>query len=149
MSTEILLGNNLELPLEENSIDAIISHPPYIAAIPYAEYGSLSLKWMGFDSKELDGKLTGGRRHSKQVVSRFLSDYAKYMVESYRVLKPDHYMFLMVGNPVSHGEYVDLYNITIQFAQAAGFRHISTAIRHGQNRRGNKMGNEYLLFFGK
>ena len=141
MSTEILLGNNLELPLEENSIDAIISHPPYIAAIPYAEYGSLSLKWMGFDSKELDGKLTGGRRHSKQVVSRFLSDYAKYMVESYRVLKPDHYMFLMVGNPV--------YNITIQFAQAAGFRHISTAIRHGQNRRGNKMGNEYLLFFGK
>lgn len=149
ISTDILFGNNLALPLAGDSIDAIISHPPYIAAIPYAEYGSLSLTWMGFDCKELDGELTGGRRHSKQVVSRFMSDYAAYMIESYRVLKPQHYMFLMVGNPVSHGEYVNLHDVTIQYAQAAGFQHISTAIRHGQNRRGNKMGDEYLLFFKK
>lgn len=149
VSAKVLLGNNLKLPLENESIDAIVSHPPYIAAIPYAEYGSLSLTWMGIDCKELDSELTGGRRHSKQVVSRFMSDYAEYMVESYRVLKPDHYMFLMVGNPVSHGEHVDLLDATVNYAQAAGFRHISTAIRHGQNRRGNKMGDEYLVFFGK
>lgn len=149
ISTKIVLGNNLNLPLDKDSVDAIISHPPYIAAIPYAEYGALSLTWMGFDCKELDAKLTGGRRHSKQVVSRFMRDYAYYMAESYRVLKPDRSMFLMVGNPVLHGEYIDLHNITIQFAQAAGFRHISTTVRHGQNRRGNKMGDEYLLFFRK
>jgi len=146
---EVLLGNNLALPLKGASIDAIISHPPYIAAIPYAEYGSLSLTWLGYDCKKLDSQLTGGRRHSKQVVSRFMGDFADYMLESYRVLKPEHYMFLMVGNPVSHGEYIDLHDITIQYAQDAGFRHVSTAIRHGQNRRGNKMGDEYLLFFKK
>lgn len=149
ISTKIVLGNNLNLPLDKDSVDAIISHPPYIAAIPYAEYGALSLTWMGFDCKELDAKLTGGRRHSKRVVSRFMSDYASYMAESYRVLKPDCSMFLMVGNPVSHGEYIDLHDVTIQYAQTAGFRHISTTVRHGQNRRGNKMGDEYLLFFKK
>ena len=146
---DILLGNNLQLPLHDESVDAIITHPPYIAAIPYAEYGSLSLTWLGFDCKELDSELTGGRRHSKQVVSRFMNDYAGFMVESHRVVKHGHCMFLMVGNPVSHGEQIDLHNLTIQYAEAAGFHLITTAIRHGENRRGNKMGDEYLLFFRK
>lgn len=148
-STMVVLHNNLELPIESNSIDAIISHPPYIAAVPYAEYGSLSLEWFGHNCKELDGKLTGGKRHSKKVVSRFSEDYEKYFVESYRVLKRNHYMFLMVGNPVSHGEKIELDKMTTQFAEKAGFTHITTTIRHGQNRRGNKMGDEYLLFYKK
>ena len=148
-NTTILQGNNLALPLENESVDAIVSHPPYIAAIPYAEYGSLSLTWLGYDCKELDSELTGGKRHSTQVVSRFEQDYKKYFVESHRVLKPDHYMFLMVGNPVAHGEKINLCDLTIQYAESAGFIHVITALRHGMNRRGNKMGDEYLIFFQK
>jgi site-specific DNA-methyltransferase (cytosine-N4-specific) len=148
-STNILQGNNLDLPFENETFDAIVSHPPYIAAIPYAEYGSLSLTWFGYDCKELDSKLTGGKRHSTKVVSRFEEDYRKYFFESYRVLKPDHYMFLLVGNPVAHGEKINLCDMTIQYAESAGFRHVVTAIRHGMNRRGNKMGDEYLVFLQK
>lgn len=150
-STEIniLMQNNLSLCLADNSVDAIITHPPYIAAVPYAEYGCLSLNWLGYDSKELDIQLTGGKRHSKKVVSRFEDDYEKYFVESLRVLKPNGYMFLMVGNPTANGERVDLNQMTVELAEKAGFKHISTAIRQGQNRRGNKMGEEYLIFIQK
>lgn len=148
-SVEMYLQSNLSLQIEASTVDAIISHPPYIAAIPYAEYGSLSLTWFGYDCKELDGELTGGKRHSSKVVSRFIDDYKKYFVESYRVLKPEKYMFLMVGNPVAHGEKIDLNQLTVDFAEQAGFQHITTAIRHGQNRRGNKMGDEYLIFCQK
>lgn len=148
-STEICLHNNLTLQLEAESIDAIISHPPYIAAIPYAEYGLLSLTWLGYDYKKLDAELTGGKRQSTRVVSRFIEDYRKYFIESYRVLKPEKYMFLMVGNPVVHGEKIDLEQLTVNFARQAGFEHIDTTIRHGQNRRGNRMGDEYLIFFQK
>ena len=147
--TTILQGNNLELPIDTESVDAIITHPPYIAAIPYAEYGSLSLTWLGYDCKKLDSILTGGRRHSSKVVPRFEKDYKQYFVESYRVLKQDRYMFLMVGNPVAHGEKINLHDLTVQYAADAGFSHLSTAIRHGMNRRGNKMGDEYLMFFQK
>lgn len=147
--TKILQGNNLYLPIEAETIDAIISHPPYIAAIPYAEYGVLSLSWLGYDCKDLDSKLTGGKRHSSQVVTRFEGDYKQYFIESYRVLKPKHYMFLMVGNPVSQGEKINLCDMTIQYAESVGFHHVVTAIRHGMNRRGNKMGDEYLIFFQK
>lgn len=55
----------------------------------------------------------------------------------------------MVGNPVSHGKKIPLDQMSIEFAQRAGFKHITTAIRKGQNRRGNKMGEEYLIFFQK
>lgn len=146
---QVLQGNNLDLPLQNESMDAIITHPPYIAAVPYAEYGCLSLNWLGHDSKALDSELTGGKRHSSKVVAKFSSDYEQYFLESYRVLKRDKYMFIMVGNPVSHGQKIPLDQMSIDFAQRAGFRHITTAIRKGQNRRGNKMGEEYLIFFQK
>lgn len=149
VSTTVICHNNLHLPIGADFVDAVISHPPYIAAVPYAEYGSLSLTWLGYDKKKLDGELTGGKRHSANVVLRFCEDYQKYFVECYRVLKKEHYMFLMVGNPVAHGKKVDLSQLTEMYAINAGFKHVYTAIRHGQNRRGNKMGDEYLLFFKK
>lgn len=148
-TANIIMQNNLELSIDTESVDAIISHPPYIAAVPYAEYGSLSLTWLGYDCKELDSELTGGKRHSTRLVSRFSDDYKQYFFESFRVLKPNKYMFLMVGNPTAHGERIDLNEMTETYAKDAGFSHIATAIRHGQNRRGNKMGDEYLLFFQK
>ena len=148
-SVNIIMQNNLNLSISSESVDAIISHPPYIAAVPYAEYGSLSLAWLGFDFKALDAELTGGRRHSTHVVSRFADDYRQYFFESYRVLKPWKYLFLMDGNPTAHGERIPLDKLTATYAEEAGFVHRATAVRHGQNRRGNNMGEEYLLFFQK
>lgn len=149
INNKITLGNNTSLTLEPQSVDAIITHPPYIAAIPYAEYGSLSLEWLGYSSKELDEKLTGGKRHRKDVVDRFVTDYTKMMEESYRVLKKGHFAFFMVGNPTSHGEKIPLDILTKNIAEEAGFKHLVTVTRNGVNRRGNKMGEEYLEFFKK
>ena len=58
-------------------------------------------------------------------------------------------MFIMVGNPVSHGQKIQLDQMSIEYAQRAGFKHIATTIREGKNRRGNKMGEEYLIFLQK
>ena len=145
----IIEGTNLSIPLNDDSIDAIITHPPYIAAIPYAEYGSLSLGWLGYDVKGIDKKLTGSKRQSKDVVERFLANYSAFFIESFRILKKSKYMFIMVGNPTAHGKIVDLEKNSIELASEAGFTHIYTATRKGINRRGNKMGQEYLIFFQK
>lgn len=146
VNVEIRLCNNLHTELDDNSVDAIITHPPYIAAIPYAEYCSLSLHWLGYNERALDKELTGGRRHSKKVVDFFSEDYKRFFDECYRVLKPGKFAFLMVGNPTSNGGVVDLNTMTMNFAKAVGFEHITTAVRKGMNRRGNNMGEEYLIF---
>lgn len=144
-----ILGNNTRMHLEDSSVDAIITHPPYIAAVPYAEYNCLSLEWFGYSSKELDSEITGGKRHRKDVVERFRDDYEKMIAESYRVLKPQKYAFFMVGNPTAGGKKVNLHDMTVEIAKKIGFEYIYTAVRKGMNRRGNNMGEEYLEFFRK
>ena len=137
------------MPLEDCSVDAVISHPPYIGSVPYAEYGLLSLKWLGADPKALDRELTGGRRQSSDVVSRFRDGYGLMLREASRVLRPSRHVFLMVGNPVVKGEKIDLAKMSIELAGANGLRLVASTVRTGGNRRANKMGEEYLLFFQK
>ena len=144
---KVLQADACALPLDRDSIDAVISHPPYVASIPYAEYGVLSLRWLGFDPKQLDRKLTGGRRQSTHVVTRFEAAYAKMLQETARVLKPGGLAFLMVGNPVVRGNIVDLRDVTFRLASRAGLRLAAETERRGINRRANKMGTEHLLFF--
>ena len=142
-------GNATQLPFDSESIDAIVTHPPYIGSIPYAEYGSLSLKWFGYDPKELDKELTGGKRQSADVVERFRVGYHGMLKEAFRVLKKDKFIFLMVGDPVVKGLLIDLAQMTNSFALDVGFKHVVTTTRNGINRRANKMGHETLLFFQK
>ena len=145
----LIHGSATALPVAHDSVDAIITHPPYIGSIPYAEYGALSLQWLGTDPKELDRALTGGRRQSRDVVDRFAHGYSTMLKESARVLKRGRFAFLMVGNPLVKGETVDLASMTRRFAAQAGLELVADTVRRGVNRRANKMGAEHLLFFQK
>ena len=142
-------GTATALRLNDESVDLIVTHPPYIGSIPYAEYGALSLKWLGCDPKALDRDLTGGRRQARDVVERFEAAYGQMLTESHRVLRPGRYAFLMVGNPVVRANVVDLAAMTVRLANAAGFRLAARTERQAINRRANKMGGEHLLFFQK
>jgi len=147
--TRVELADATALPLADCSVDAIVSHPPYIGSIPYAEYGLLSLKWLGADPKDLDQRLTGGRRQSSDVTERFQRDYGRMLSEAARVLKPGRHLFVMLGNPVVKGEKVDLASMTLDLGRELGLELVVRAEREGVNRRANKMGVEHLLFLSK
>lgn len=144
---ELRDARHTELP--DESVDAIVSHPPYIGSIPYAEYGLLSLRWLGVDDKDLDRRLLGGKRQSVDVVERFYRTYADVLKEAHRVLRPGRGMFLMVGDPVVRGVVVDLAAMTRELTGSVGFVEITSTTRRGINRRANKMSHETLLFFEK
>jgi SAM-dependent methyltransferase len=138
-------GTALALPLGDRSVDAVVSHPPYIGSIPYAEYGALSLMWLGADPKMLDRELTGGRRQSADVVERFRDGYRGMLREARRVLRPGRYVFLLVGNPVVKRALVDVAQMTIDLSNEVGLELSARAERRGTNRRANKMGAEHIL----
>lgn len=146
---QVVHGNATALPMADESVDAVISHPPYIGSVPYAEYGALSLRWFGVDSKQLDRELTGGRRQSRDVVERFEYDYRLMLEETMRVLRPGRYVFLMVGNPTVRGKSIDLAEMTLRIAHSIGFELTVRGVRRGTNRRANNMGAEHLLFMRK
>jgi site-specific DNA-methyltransferase (cytosine-N4-specific) len=146
---EVLEGNATSIPIDKCSVDAVVSHPPYIGSIPYAEYGTLSLLWLGIDSRELDARLTGGRRQSADVVQRFRDDYGRMLRETQRILRAGRFAFLMVGSPVVRGEIINLPQMTKTLAAQAGLRLVVETTRKGMNRRANKMGSESILVFEK
>lgn len=147
IDTKVIPGNATSLPVKDDTIDAIVTHPPYIGSVPYAEYGSLSLTWLGYNPKKLDEELTGGKRQSRNVVERFLIEYKKMLTEAYRVLKKGRYMFILIGDPTVRGQAIDLSQITKDLSSKVGFNFVVEKKRNGINRRANKMGPESVLFF--
>jgi DNA modification methylase len=144
-----IYGDATKIPIKNNSIDAIITHPPYIGSIPYAEYGILNLKLLGYNPKDIDKKLTGGKRQSKMVYRNFVSGYQQAISECFRVLKPKKYFFIMVGNPTIRGKVVDLKELTLELAIPIGFKEEIVFYRNGINKRANLMGKESLIFLRK
>lgn len=145
----VIRGDARCLPLKNDSVDAVVTHPPYIASIPYAEYGALSLTWLGHDPKSLDKELTGGRRSSKYVVDRFQEDFREMIRESYRILKPGKHLFMLLGNPTVRGKRVNLSEMALVLADQEGFKLAAKEARIGVNRRANLMGQEALIFLQK
>ena len=143
----VVKGDAASLPIASGTVDAVISHPPYVGSVPYAEYGALSLQWLGYEPKQLDRQLTGGRRQSRDVVQRFEAGYHQMLRETQRVLRPGRHAFLMVGNPKVRGEIVDLAQMTLDLACDTSLELVARTERQGINRRGNNMGREHLLFF--
>lgn len=141
--------SNISMPIATETIDCVITHPPYIGSVPYAEYGLLSLTWLGHNPKDLDLRLTGGKRQSKDVVTRFEDDYNKMFGEANRVLKPHKYFFILVGNPTVKGEIIDLVEMSDRAARHHRFCKTLHLTRNGVNRRANKMGDEYMLVYQK
>jgi len=145
----VVWGKAQRTGLDNCSVDAIITHPPYIGSIPYAEYGLLSLVWLGYDPKVIDEQLTGGRRQSSDVVQRFELELYEMFRESLRVLKPGRNLFMLLGNPVVRGTRVDLVEMAKNIASSVGFHFAAAQERKGTNRRANLMSRETLLFFRK
>lgn len=143
----VLQGDATQLPIVSHSADAIITHPPYIGSIPYAEYQFLSLMWRGVDSKQLDSRLTGGRRQNKNVVERFLAQVAVAIEEIRRILKPNHCAAVVIGNPTVRGQTIHLNRILRDLFVDLGFRLIGEIEREKFNMRASKMPTEYVQLF--
>jgi len=155
-------SNNIDF-IPSSSIDLIVTHPPYIGAVPYAEYQKLSLNWLresfpeiiqnGFSKylipKELDKDILGGRRRDKNVVARFYDDMKKILREMHRVLKKTKFCCIVIGNPVVFGERIELHNKLKDFGREANLIFEQEIIRGKYRTTMGKMKEEYILIFKK
>src|SRR3989344_5515952 len=139
---------NLEF-IKDNQIDLIVTHPPYIAAVPYAEYQKLSLRWLGFSDRELNNIIIGGKRQSRDVVQRFSNDMQKVFNEMYRVLKKNKYCCVVIGNPVVKGEKIELNKSFLGIAEKSGFAFIKEIERGKYHTTMGKMKEAFILIFQK
>ena len=89
---QALQENAMNLPLPSDSVDAIITSPPYFRALDYARDNRLRLWFLGVsDWKRLDQSLTASDRVYVPEMRRCLSELD-------RVLKAGAYCVLVVGD---------------------------------------------------
>lgn len=144
------------LPLQDSSIDLIVTSSPYANAIDYIRAHKFSLVWMGYSLSELR-KLRAqmiGSEHSepeihreltwledhlpnhdrklvrrRSILRRYFYDMDRVLNELYRVLKPGGACVLVLGRSTVGKHVVDTPEIVARLAKRHGFEHIKTKYR--------------------
>jgi len=89
--------------LSNESVDLIITHPPYLNIIKYSE-----------------GKIDGDLSNISDM-SKFLNEFEKGVKELYRVLKEDKYCAILIGDTRKNGHYVPLSYYVMELFLKNGF----------------------------
>jgi DNA modification methylase len=133
--------------INDETIDFICTHPPYMAAVPYAEYQKLSLWWLGYDQSDLDKSLIGGRRSRRDTPERFFHDMRISLSEMKRVLRKKKYCCIIIGNPVYAGKKWNLNDFIKQTCTDIGFTFLKEISRGKYHSTMGKMKEEFILIF--
>ncbi len=90
--------NTMDLRIEDETVDAIISSPPYFGALDYARDNRLRLWFLGCkDWKELDAALTANEKV-------YIPQMRQCLKEMVRVLKSESYCVLVLGDVERDGK---------------------------------------------
>ncbi|MBF0388997.1 MAG: DNA methyltransferase, partial [Desulfamplus sp.] len=157
--TKIEIPGNI---LNNNSVDIVITSPPYgdsRTTVAYGQFSRLANQWLGYeDASKLDNKLMGGKasefynfdntvlnnaieiigqKDKKRVkdVIAFYKDYRDSINNVSKTLKSGGYVCYVVGNRSVKGVVLKTDEITKTMFEQNGFEHIETIIRNIPNKR--------------
>jgi DNA modification methylase len=143
------VGDARNLPLEDNSVDAIITSPPYSFAIDYADNDKPQLEYLGYNVDELREEMVGLKgKTKKEKLKNYFDDMAKVLSEMHRVLKPNKYAVIIIGSNDIQTGGIRLETEIEKIAMDLGFvldQKIVKPIKGIQN----TMKDEYILFLRK
>jgi len=143
------IGDARNLTLENDTIDAIITSPPYSFAIDYAENDRPQLEYLGYNISELKDEMIGLKgKTRKEKLANYFDDMNKVLSEMARVLKIGKYGVIIIGSNDIQTGGIRLETKVEEMALKHGFvldQKIVKPIKGIQN----TMKDEYILFLRK
>jgi SAM-dependent methyltransferase len=135
--------------VDDRSVDAVITSPPYLNAIDYMRGHRMSLVWFGYkvsELREIRGESIGTERaptidadreaigilrpilgdigelpsRMQGVVDRYLIDLLEVLREVQRVLKPEGFATFVIGNSSVRDVFIDNAAVVVKAAQCVG-----------------------------
>jgi site-specific DNA-methyltransferase (cytosine-N4-specific) len=158
--TKIIEGDARFLKqVDDRSIDLIITSPPYVNALDYYRIHMHNMFWLGIDFKEFKKHEIGSHSHfidnRFRLLSEYLGDMLRAMIEMNRVLKDDKLAVIVVGNSTIEYELIESWKFFANMAETIGFkklkvyhRPIDTTRKYTSKDIGN-INDEYILVLRK
>jgi len=116
------VGDSRNVNLPDNSVGGIVTSPPYSIALDYVKNDEHSLKDLGFDVFKMRNDFIGVRGSAKTRVKLYNEDMKKSYSEMYRVLKPNKYAVIVIGNATYQGKEVKTVEFTADYMESIGFK---------------------------
>jgi tRNA G10 N-methylase Trm11 len=143
------IGDAKNIPLEDNSIDGIVTSPPYSFAIDYAENDRPQLEYLGYEISTLRDDMIGLKgKTRKEKLANYFDDMNRVLSEMSRVLKVGKYAVIIIGSNDIQTGGIRLETKVEEMALKHGFvldQKIIKPIKGIQN----TMKDEYILFLRK
>lgn len=159
LEPDIYFGNAQALPLKNNTVDLIVTSPPYASnAIDYMRAHKFSLIWLGYPLDDLGSKrktYIGGEDTTTiqfedlpatttaiisqirsldpkrgQVLHRYYSEMKRVLKEMYRVLKPQKAAIVVVGSSIMRGKDTQTQNCLAEIGKSIGFHVPKIGVRN-------------------
>ena len=120
-NVDINEGDARKLPLEDNSVQAIVTSPPYSIALDYVSNDAHALVAMGNDLDELRDRFVGVRGNGKTRIELYNKDMRRSFEEMHRVLEQERYCAIVIGNATYQQRKIETIQFTIKECQKLGF----------------------------
>ena len=121
-TVNIKIGDSRNLNLEDETVDGIITSPPYSIALDYVSNDAHSLKVLGQSLPDIRKEFIGVRGSGAERITLYNNDIQNSYKEMYRVLKPKKFAVIIIGNATYLGKEVKTVEFTIDYCQKIGFK---------------------------
>ena len=139
----------LNLEITDNSVDAVVTSPPYSFAIDYVKNDEAQLEYLGFDIISLRNKMIGLVGKNKMVrLENYFKNMAQVCNEVRRVLKPGGYFVMIIGSNTNQTGGIRLEGAIIENCNKIGLELVKIIVKPIKGMR-NTMKDEFILFFRK
>ena len=139
----------LNIELENNSVDAVITSPPYSFAIDYVENDRDQLQYLGYDINELKSKMIGLKGKTKdEKLTNYFNDMDQFNSEVSRVLKKGKYYIMIIGSNTNQTGGIRLEKTIIKSSKKYNLELVKSILKPIKGMR-NTMKEEYVLIFEK
>jgi len=119
---KIEIGDSRNVKLPDNSVNGIITSPPYSIALDYIQNDVHSLKDLGYDVLKMRNDFIGVRGNGRSRVELYNEDMKKSYFEMHRILKSNRYAVIVIGNATYQGKEVKTVQFTIEYMERLGFK---------------------------
>lgn len=157
--TRIITGDARRLEVETDSVDLIVTSPPYVNALDYYRVHMYNMLWLGMDFDLFRKHEIGAHSHfiynRFRLLSEYLGDMLRVMIEMNRVLKKNKLCVIVVGNSSLEYELIESYKFFAEMSKSIGFKPLKTYFRNIDKTRKytstdiGKIDDEYILILQK